>query len=253
MSAAVSPATSPSSAELLAAFIEHNDLLGGQPAYRRQRLAAAQAFLDDHPDLEVWMATPVAARLVELRRRQFAWQLVAFAIVSGRCHADAEFLLAKNFGHSVARWVNVLFRDDVERLRAAAGRLGAASGDVAVREVLPLAVAFTGRPPSSLTVEDLDVLCETIDTTPLLSEAMRRWRRGHLFRLRRLLFEAGMVELPAQHRREGGPATRRARLEAVRSAGVRNPTGAAGGGSRWRRPPRRHDEPTPSPARRRVR
>lgn len=44
---------------------------------------------------------------------------------------------------------------------------------------------------------------------------MRRKRRAQLFWLRRLLFEAGMVDLPAQHRREGGPATRQARLAAV--------------------------------------
>ena len=132
--------------------------------------------------------------------------------MSGRCHADAEFLFAKNFGHSMARWIEGLFPGDVQRLRAAAQRLGAGAPDVAVREVLPLAVAFTGRPPSSLTVEDLDALCAAIDTTPRLTEAMRRGRRGQLFRLRRLLFEAGMVDLPAQHRREGGPATRQARL-----------------------------------------
>ena len=91
-------------------------------------------------------------RLVELGRREFAWQLVAFAIVSGRCHADAEFLFAKNFGHSMARWIEGLFPADVQRLRDAARRLGARSPDVTVRDVLPLAVAFTGQPPSSLPV-----------------------------------------------------------------------------------------------------
>jgi hypothetical protein len=87
---------------LLAAFAEHNDLLGGLPAYRSQRLAAARAFLNAHPDLDVWMAVPVDALLVELRRRPLAWQLVAFAIVSGWC------LFAKNFGHSVAHWIAAL-------------------------------------------------------------------------------------------------------------------------------------------------
>jgi integrase len=216
--AAISPAAPTG---LLAAFAEHNDLLGGQPAYRSQRLAAARAFLDAHPDLDVWMTAPVDALLVELRRRPLAWQLVAFAIVSGWCRADAELLFAKNFGHSVARWIAVLFPVEVERVRDAAARLGAVSPDVAVREVLPLAVAFTGRPPRSLTVGDLDALGEAIDTTPRLTEPMRRRRRGQLFRLRRLLFEAGMVDLPAQHRREGGPATRQARLAAVASLEVR--------------------------------
>jgi integrase len=218
MSTAAATITAP---DLVSAFIEHNDLLGGQPAYRRQRLAAGRAFLDAHPDLDEWMAAPVDARLVELDRHPFAWQLVAFAIVSGRCRADAEFLFAKNFGHSMARWIAGLFPGDVERLCDAAVRLGAADPDVAVREVLPLAVAFTGRPPSSLTVEDLDALGDAIETTPRLTGPMRRGRRGQLFRLRRLLFEAGMVDLPAQHRRQGGPATRQARLAVIAAPEIR--------------------------------
>jgi integrase len=220
MSTATATAATPVT-DLLAAFTEHNGLLGGQPGYRRERLAAARAFLDDHPDLEVWMATPVDARLVELKRRQFAWQLVSFAVVSGVVRADAEFLFAKNFGHSMARWIVGLFPEDVDCLAEAAGRLGFASPGVAVREVLPLAVAFTGRPPSSLTLDDLDALGAAIDTTPRLTEAMRRGRRGQLFRLRRLLFEAAMVDLPAQHRRQGGPATRQARLAVVAAAEIR--------------------------------
>ena len=167
------------------------------------------------------MARPVDARLVELRRCPLAWQLVSFAVVSGWCRADAEFLFAKNFGHSVARWIAGLFPADVKRLRDAAERLRAATPEVAVRDALALAVAFMGRPPSSLTVEDLDALGAAIDTTPRLTEPMRRGRRSQLFRLRRLLFEAGMVDLPAQHRREGGPATRQARLTAVAAREIR--------------------------------
>src|SRR5215207_5271802 len=153
MSTAASSAAAAASRapDLLAAFTEHNHLLGGQPAYRCQRLAAARAFLATHPDLDGWMATPVDARLVELRRRPLAWQLVSFAIVSGWCRADAEFLFAKNFGHSVARWIAALFPAEVGRLRDAAARLGAASPEVAVREVLPSRLrSRAGRPVDSL-------------------------------------------------------------------------------------------------------
>jgi hypothetical protein len=132
----------------------HIDLLGGQRAYRRLRLAAARAFSDAHPNLDAWMATPLDARLGELHRHAFAWQLVSFALVTGRCRADAELLFAKNFGHSVARWVTGLFPTDVEPLRRAADRLGVSSAELAVREVVPLAVAFSGRPPSSLTLDE---------------------------------------------------------------------------------------------------
>ncbi len=181
---------------VLEAFTDCNELLGGQVTYRRQRLAAAREFLDDHPDLDAWMASPIDARFVELIRRPFAWQLISFAIVSGRCRADAEFLFANNFGHNTARWITILFPNEVDRLRQAAVRLGDASPQEAVRAVLSLAVVFAGRSTSLLRVEDLDTLCTAIDTSTRLSESMRRARRGELFHLRRLLFEADMIELP---------------------------------------------------------
>ncbi len=205
-------------AGLLDAFVDHDNRLGGQRAYRLERRKAAQAFLARHPDLDEWMARPLEARLVELGRHELAWPFVAYAIVTGAVRADAELLFAKNFGHSMFRWINVMFPGDIARLEDAATRLGAASPRVAVRGAVQLAVAFAGRAPSTLTMEDLDQLAAAIDTSPRLSEPMRRGRRGDLFRLRRFLFEAGMVTLlPAQHRREGGPATREARVSVVRA------------------------------------
>lgn len=211
------PTATPTTVGLLAGFVAHDEQLGGQRPYRLQRQAAARAFLARHRDLDDWMARPVEVRLVELRRHELAWPFVAYAIVTGAARADTEFLFAKNFGHSMFRWINVVFGEDVARLEGAAGRLGAASPRVAVRCAVQLAVAFAGRAPSTLTIEDLDQLAAAIDTSPRLSEPMRRGRRADLFRLRRFLFEAGMVTLPAQHRREGGPATRQARVAVVRA------------------------------------
>ena len=215
MSTALAATSRP--ADLLDAFVDHDNRLGGQQPYRLQRRAAAHAFLTRHPDLEEWMARPVEARLVELGRHELAWPFVAFAIVTGAVRADADLLFAKNFGHSMFRWINVLFTDDIARLEDAATRLGATSPAIAVRGAVQLAVAFMGRAPSTLTSEDLDQLAVAIDTSPRLSEPMRRGRRADVFRLRRFLFEAGMITLPAQHRREGGPATREARMAAVRA------------------------------------
>lgn len=206
---------------LLAGFAAHHHLLGGQAAYRRVRLAGVEAFVTAYPDLDEWLDAPLDARLVELRRRPFAWSVVSFAIVTGRCSADTDLLFAKSFGHTLPRWVAGLFPADVTRLRDAAGRLGAGDPEGAVRSVVPLAVAFTGRPPHALTVADLDALGRAIETSPRLTASSRRARTGHLFRLRRLLFEAGMVDLPAQHRREGGPATRLARLAVIPAPEVR--------------------------------
>ena len=206
---------------LFAEFAEHHHLLGGEPEHRRNRLARTAAFVERHPDLDAWMSIPVDTRLVELARDTFAWQLVSFAIITGWCHADPDFLFAKNFGHSPTRWIAGLFPDDVERLRDAASRLGANAPATTVREVLSGAVMFTGRPPPAVTVDDLDALCTAIDMSPRLRETMRQTRRAEVFRLRRLLFEAHMIDLPALHRREGGPATREGRLAAVAAPEVR--------------------------------
>ena len=94
-------------------------VLGGSPAYQRLRLAAAWEFLQVHPDLDEWMDRPLDARLVELGRRPLAWQLVGFAILTQRCQADIDFLAAKHFGHSVARWTTALFPAECERQLAA--------------------------------------------------------------------------------------------------------------------------------------
>lgn len=211
---------------VLALFDAFHDTLGGQPAWRRQRLAAAHDFLERHRDLDAWMRRPADARCVDLERQPVAWQVVSLAIVAGVVHADAEFLFAKHFGHSPMRWIQALFNEDVQRLEQAAAVLGAKEPNKAVRDGIQLAVCFAGRRPSEITIDDLDALQQAIDTTPRLTEPMRRGRRGDLFRLRRLLFEAGMVDLPAQHRREGGPATREARLAAVSAAGLGRTIGA---------------------------
>lgn len=213
--------SSSTSASLLEAYANHVGLLGGKPTYRRQQVAAAASFVRSHPDLDTWMAGSVDERLVELRRRPLAWPFIGFALLTGRLRGDAEFLFAKNFGHSMARWTAALFPAEVARLSAAAGRADVPSATELLREDLPLAVAFSGHPPASLTVEDLDALGEAIATTQRLVESMCRRRRSRVFGLRRLLFEAGVVDLPAQHRREGGPATRQARLATVAAPEIR--------------------------------
>lgn len=205
---------------LLAAFVSNQHLLGGQERYQRQRIAAGADFLAEHPDLDRWMARPIDARLLELRRRPLAWQFVGFAVLVGACRADADFLFAKNFGHSMARWSAGLFAEDVARLQRVA--TGDAAAEDVVREDLPLALAFAGVAPSSLTIEDLDALERAIETTAMLSTSMRRRRKGRLFALRKLLFEAEMIDRPAELRRQAGPASREARLAAVRAPEIRN-------------------------------
>ena len=85
---------------------------GGQPAYRRERQAAASAFLTRNrafrngcPGLDaVWLNSTVTGVAVSRLRSCVARS------------NDAEFLFVKNFGHSVFRWIKILFPDDVARL-----------------------------------------------------------------------------------------------------------------------------------------
>lgn len=210
-------------AELLAVYADQQELLGGAASWRRDRVRAAGRFLQAHPDLDAWMARPLDARLADLDRHRTSWPFVAWAVLTGRCRADVELLFAKNFGHSPARWTAGLFSDDVAQLAAAADRLGESELAITelLRRALPLAVAAAGRAPSQLTVDDLDALEAAVAATQQLTGPMRRTWRSHVFGLRRLLFEAGIVDTPAVHRRGGGRATRQARLAAVAAPEIR--------------------------------
>ena len=217
-------ATSPPAVGLLEVYADRLHLIGGSPDYRRDRVAAARRFLAAHPDLDVWMATRLDARLAELHRRPLVWPLVGFALLTGRCRRpDPELLFAKKFGHSMARWSGALFPQDHAGLANAADRLGL-SGEAAgqlLRQALPLAVAFSGHAPSQLTVGDLDALAAAVDATQQLTPPMRRKWHAHVFALRRVLFEGGVIDAPAVHRRGGGRATRQARLAAVPAPEIR--------------------------------
>ncbi|HEX2028053.1 MAG TPA: hypothetical protein VHF25_08655 [Nitriliruptorales bacterium] len=76
---------------LLEVYVDHQHLLGGSPAWQRDRITAAREFLRAHPDLDAWMADPLEARLVELQRRRCGtWPFLGFAILTGACRADAD-------------------------------------------------------------------------------------------------------------------------------------------------------------------
>lgn len=217
------PATVGQAVSLLQVYVDYQHLLGGSRDYRRDRVRAAERFLDAHPDLDAWMARPLAARLVDLARWDMAWPLIGFAILTGRCKADADLLFAKNFGHTMARWTAGLFPTDIVRLTAAASRVGESelSTTELLRRALPMAVAFTGRPPSQLTVADLDDLNSAVAASQQLTPSMRRTWSKYVFALRRTLFEAGVIDSPALRHRGGGRATREARLAAVPAPEIR--------------------------------
>ena len=92
-----------------------------------------------------------------------------------------------------------------------------------VAESLTLVVAFTGRSPRQLTSADIDAVGAVVEASRAATpEARARWRKS-LQRLRKVLFEAGVVDDPAPSARArlgpegqlagvGAPEVRRAML-----------------------------------------
>lgn len=80
--------------DLLEAYRAHTKLMPVSADYQRTLVRAAEGFIGDHPDLNGWMARAVQVRLVELSRRPDAWPVIGFALLSGRCRSDLEFLIA---------------------------------------------------------------------------------------------------------------------------------------------------------------
>jgi len=66
--------------DLLDAFAPAQHLLGGSADYQRLRLRAATRFLEQHPDLGVWMTRPIEQRLVDVRGASSMWPLVTFRV-----------------------------------------------------------------------------------------------------------------------------------------------------------------------------
>lgn len=209
--------------DILDAFDDHCDLLITGIAFRRQLAKAAERFLVDNPDLGSWMARPVDARLVELSRRPGSWPFVLFALVGGWCRSDLEFLFVKKFGHNAGRSTAILHADDVGALRDAARTMeySDAQFKMLLGGMIPLVIAGFGMPLGRLQAEDLDGLEAFIQSSPRLTPPTRRCRRSQAFALRQLLFQARFIDSPPPRLREGGPATRAARMVVVGAPEIR--------------------------------
>lgn len=207
---------------LLDAYTAAQPLLPGADSYRRVRVRAGRRFLDEHPDLQVWMTRTVDERLADVAAVKNSWPLITFALVSTRLQTDAEFLLRKGFGHTMRHWVCGLYPHETTLLRDAAARIGitAAQADTFIAEALAFVIAFTGKTPGQLTDADLERCVDAVRSAAA-TEPMRRSRSSKIFGLRKLLFEAGLADCPPVHRREGGPLTRQQRLANIGAAEIR--------------------------------
>ena len=168
---------------------------------RRDRLRLARQFLDQHPDLDGWMARPLPARVRDLDRVK-AWPLLTYAILTRRLVVDLDLLLVKDlgdFGHATER----LNADDYRAGREIAVRLGWSrrwTYDV-LHECLPLLLAWTGRSMRTLLGEDLDRFEAELHASLVVSVSSRRAYQARLFGLRQLLFEARIIDTPPTRRR----------------------------------------------------
>ncbi|MBI2239006.1 MAG: tyrosine-type recombinase/integrase [Actinobacteria bacterium] len=169
------------------------------------------------------MRKPLQARLVDLDRLEGSWPLVGFALLTGRVSADIDFLAAKHAGHTFAKAVAAIYPEDLAELRQAARRLEWAQPweRSVLSEALPLAVAFAGKPPRRLSIEDLEALRGAIKTTPYYTGSVRHAKSSYVHSLGRLLYEARFVDRPLVHRRGEGPGNLPSRLSVVGAPEIR--------------------------------
>lgn len=210
--------------DVLSAYRGYCESLPGLEHAWRRRVGDASAFLAVHPDLHVWMDRPLVTRLADLRRRPRAWPLISHAMLTGRLRADVGLLAGKNAGQSLARITADLYPEELNSLSSAAGRLGLSVTWTShvLTQTLPLVVAECGRAPASLTVQDLDRVHRGLRSCPVVSASMRRAHLGRLHALRRLLYEARIIDAPAARRRGDGPASRAQHLQVVAAAQIRH-------------------------------
>jgi hypothetical protein len=186
----------------------------------RDRLRLARAFLDEHHDLDAWMARPTRARLADLQRIK-AWSLVSWAGLTGRVHLDLDLLAAKDLGGMSAA-VGQLWPIQLEGLWEVARRLGWSyywSRSV-IDQFVPAVVAWSSTPIDQLSGEGLDAFEEALGDVTSASATTRKQWHGRLFGLRQLLFECGQIDQPPTRGPRG--ATIEDRLSSVPAAEIRD-------------------------------
>jgi len=209
VTAAVARVATPADHPLLSGYVAHCQALQVSDRALRDRLRLARQFLARHPDLDAWMARPLDARLADLRRIR-AWSLVSYAVLAGHVRVDIDLLVAKDLG-GFGRAAEVMFADDVARVRAACVQLGWSSRwtlDI-VRECLSLVLAWCGRRMSELTTAELDAFAAALDATPACSACSRKAYHARLHGLRGILYECRILDVPPKRGRRGASVAER--------------------------------------------
>ena len=199
--AAVAEAQQPT-IDVLTAYTHHVDGLGLGAQHRKEKIGAARTLVTRHHDLDVWMARPTQARIVELRRLH-AFAFFGWCVLEGRVAVDLGMLFAVPSGVGLPnRWA-ARHPADVARVAAAGRDLGWSdwvNHRVSV-VVLSQVCILTGKRLDDLVDADLDALTVELAALTSVTRSGRKVFNEGTLRLGRCLYELGMGARP---RRQAG-------------------------------------------------
>jgi len=192
----------PETTDLLADYFEHVDTLPILPGVRSDRCRCARKLLDRHPDLQVWMARPTPARLLDLHRSE-AWPFVIWCAVHRKVRVDAELLVCKPGGVDLSVVYEAAYPGDIARLTRIGLELGWSVNWVrqAARLALPVICTWAGKTLDQLGDEDFVAFAEEIDQSAHVSESARNRARTRSFAIRELSFQLGICAQPPRRHR----------------------------------------------------
>ncbi len=201
-----------------AAAVDHRALLDEYAAYltaagyrdHKGRLWGARTFLRRYPDLQGWRAAPLAEQLALPRNAKY---FAHFLFLHHHLRPTMAYLLAARphlaFAGRRARYAEV-----ATQLRDLGRQLGYADGVLSPTiHFLFGVMAYTGKPAAALTAVDLRAFEYAMTTCALPPDRAiaRRTLTAQLFRVRQLLFHAGILPDTAA-RAQSRPARARAEL-----------------------------------------
>jgi hypothetical protein len=186
--------------DLLDEYAGHVRTLGLSGRAVRDRMRIARDFLNRHPDLQEWMASPVTDGVTELARTG-AWPLICYAIGAGRLRLDLELAGAKNLA-GLARVVEARDAEAFAAVRASGIALGwkASWVETVLGECLAVVLAWHGSRAADLTSQVLEEFDAGLSACMTIPPSSRRAYRNRLAGVRQLLFETRVLDVPPRRR-----------------------------------------------------
>ena len=192
--------------DVLTAYTRHVDGLGVGARHRRETIEGARTLVSRYHDLNVWMARPTPARIVELRRLH-AFAFFGWCVLEGHVAVDLEMLVAVPSGVGLSKLWADRHPADVARVAATGRGLGWSdwvNHRVSV-VVLSQVCILTGKRLDDLVDADLDALTVELAGLTSVSRSGRKVFNERILCLGRCLYELGMGARP---RRQAGRVAR---------------------------------------------